>query len=115
MEKYLWEDLKTPEQLFSASLSVIEELRKLPDAGQPPILDAITLMQVICERLKTQNDQMIALASNLSEEMDYFDLIEVLFKSGVNRSEMVSCWDIPAEDAIAAEKQAKEREAANNG
>lgn len=113
MEKYLWKEMQPPEDLFELVKTITAALREIkpddPDQAQT-LTRADALLQVLGERVKSQSDQMINLTAVLSETMGYEALLDTLFTAGIKRNEMLSCWDIPAEDALRAELRFKEKQ-----
>lgn len=100
--KLLWEDIKPPEDLFEAAKAVAANLEALPP--DPAVNAAIGLIQLLAERVASQNAQMLRLTQELYRTMDDEKLIRLLYACGVSRSELVSCWGVEPEDAETVEK-----------
>lgn len=115
-QRFLWEDIKSPEQFFDMSKAVCGEIDSAlnghlaGDEQTQTLRRAKALIQTMCERLKIQSEQMINLSGFLYKRMPEEELLEVMLSCGITRSEMAACWDVPAQDALDAELRLREKE-----
>lgn len=98
-EKYLWRYVEPAEPLAERlKTAATLETREL----QPLALEA-------ADRLAKQTKQIEGIINVLLPQIGPEKTIKLLIQAGIDRHELVSCWDVPPEMAIQGEIQSNSR------
>lgn len=122
-EKYLWENIRTVETLAQIATNMSDQAKALTQkelteadlsACQDLLKKLPVLLSTLVRRVDRQQNQIMELTQWLYQNIPENQMLKLLIHAGIDRSELVYCYNVDAGTALRAQWEA-EKEAKQNG
>lgn len=122
-EKYLWENIRTVETLAQIATNMSDQAKaltqkELTEEDLPACQDLLkklpVLLSTLVRRVDRQQNQIMELTQWLYQNIPENQMLKLLIHAGIDRSELVYCYNVDAGTALRAQWEA-EKEVKQNG